>query len=136
MSNAKGEKFFVQEVPVNQNRFSQEEAKKYMTVEQFESCKVPSSYIKLECNRISGEKPKFVMPTLSNYTKEALADAIGEVREQMKSLEKLEGVYKQALTGRWKQEELERIEEEQKAKEAKTKATTSTTTSAKKQPKK
>lgn len=117
-NEAKGEKFQVTEVTVNQERFSQEEAKKYMTTAQFEACKLPSSYVKLSCNRIQGTKPEFKMPTLSNYTKQGLADQIGDIRERIKLLEKEEGIYVEALKARWRQEKIEAEEAEAKKKEA------------------
>lgn len=45
-------------------------------------------------------KYKFEMPELGNATQEFLIDELGELGETIKALEKLQGVYKEALKAR------------------------------------
>lgn len=54
----------------------------------------------LKCSRLAGEKKQFKMPDLSNATPGGLVDMLGELREEIADLKKLEGIYKSALEAR------------------------------------
>lgn len=54
----------------------------------------------MKSTRIKGEKAKFTMPNLANATPGGLSDMLGKVREEIKDLKKLEGIYKTALAAR------------------------------------
>lgn len=60
-------------------------------------CAVESKVAQIKTTRIRGKKADFVMPNFANATPSGLVDMLGEVREQMADLKKLEGLYKEAL---------------------------------------
>src|SRR5690606_39693568 len=55
-----------------------------LTPEQLLECTKTITFNQIKCNRITGEKPKFKMPDLSNATPTGLVDMLGDVREQIK----------------------------------------------------
>ena len=52
-------------------------------------------------------KPKSRMPNLDNATPGAIVDWLGGVRDEMKTLKKLEGYYKEGLMARIDEDEIE-----------------------------
>jgi len=56
--------------------------------------------VTMKTPRVNGKKANFVMPNLANATPGGLVDMLGKVREEMKDLKKLEGIYKEAIAAR------------------------------------
>lgn len=102
MAIIKGEKFEAMTVPVSQDRIDSNKVKELLTPEQLLGVVKTITFTQIKCARHTGEKPKFVMPNFGNATPEGLVDMLGEVREQIKDLQKLEGLYKDALDARLK----------------------------------
>jgi hypothetical protein len=102
MAIIKGENFEAMIVEVNQDRLDNDKIRELLTPEQLLECTKTVTFNQIKCNRITGEKPKFKMPDLSNATPTGLVDMLGDVREQIKDLQKLEGIYKDALSARLK----------------------------------
>jgi len=100
MSRIKGEKFVVEKTESSQDRISPDAVRELLTPEQIMKVTKTINIVTLKSTRIDGTKPKFKMPNLENMTPSGLADLLGEVREQIKDLEKLEGIYKEALKAR------------------------------------
>ena len=98
-----GEKFVANKTTSTQERISSDAVREVLTPEQLKRVINVLDVTQLRVTRISGEKAKFKMPNLSNATKEGLVDMLGEVREQMADLKKLEGIYKEALEARLKE---------------------------------
>lgn len=102
MSTVTGESFEALVMKVTQERLDSEKIKELLDPEQLRSVTKVIEFAQIKCNRINGDKPKFKVPNLANATPEGLVDMLGEVREQMKDLKKLEGIYKEALEARMK----------------------------------
>lgn len=51
-------------------------------------------------SRHTGKQKKFEPPNLANATLQGLIDMLGQTREDKKDLEKLEGIYKDAIEAR------------------------------------
>lgn len=96
----KGEKFKVEVKSVSQDRFDKELASKYLTEEQLKASHKTITFDQMKTKRHAGDAAQFRMPNLANATVGGLVDMLGDVREEMKILKKLEGVYKQALAAR------------------------------------
>lgn len=93
--NPKGEHFTLAVITVNQERFSSELAKTFLTADQIKKCYNAISFVTYKSPRINkAEKPKFTPPNLSNMTLEGAIDMLGQVREQKSEAKKLEGIYK------------------------------------------
>jgi hypothetical protein len=96
----RGEVFEARITEVNQDRLDNNAVKELLTEEQLKSVTKTISFKQMRVTRISGEKPEFKMPNLDNATPEGLVDMLGDIKEQIKDLEKLEGIYKTALEAR------------------------------------
>lgn len=102
MAYAIGEKFIAEKSTSSQERISKDLAEANLTAEQLQSIKQVISVTQLRVKRKDGiePKPEFQMPNLANATPGGLCDMLGDVREQIKDLQKLEGIYKEALEAR------------------------------------
>lgn len=96
----KGEKFEMMTSEVVQVRLDNDKVKEILTAAQLKECSKEVRFMQIKTVRYEGSKPKFKMPNFANATPEGLTDMLGEVREQIKDLQKLEGLYKEALTAR------------------------------------
>lgn len=105
MQSIKGEQFTATFEQVSQDRISSDKVREILPPEDLPKVIQTVSYTQIKSKRFSGDKPAFQMPNLSNATPEGLADMLGEVREQIKDLQKLEGIYKQALEARVRAQE-------------------------------
>lgn len=113
-----GETHQAEIVDVTQVRLDGDAVKKFLGEEKTKELSKEISYKMLKTNRLQGDKPKFEMPKLDNATPSFLIDELGKVREQIKHLEKYEGIYKEALMGRIRKEEKEAAEAKAKAAES------------------
>lgn len=95
-----GEEFTVTFIAVDQDRINSEAVRELLTPEQLKTVMKTISFEQIKTTRHKGEKPKFQMPNLENATPTGLVDLLGQTREQIKDLEKLEGIYKEALKAR------------------------------------
>lgn len=111
----RGETHQVEIVDVTQVRLDGDAVKKFLGEEKTKEFSKEVSYKMLKTGRLTGDKPKFEMPKLDNATPSFLIDELGKVREQIKHLEKYEGIYKEALQGRIRKEEKEKAEAAAKA---------------------
>lgn len=103
MKYIRGENFEGVQTEVNQERLDTDSVRAILTPDQLEACTKTLSFTQIKVERKDkSKKPKFQMPNLANATPEGLMDMLGDVREQMKDLKKLEGIYKDALEGRLK----------------------------------
>lgn len=100
----KGEVFMLEVLKVLQDRISSDEVRALLSVEDLRKVTKTISMEQMKTKRYVGEKADFKMPNLANATPEGVIDMLGEVREQMKGLEKLEGIYKEWLKA-WLREE-------------------------------
>lgn len=101
----KGEFFEMMTVPVVQVRLDSDKVKETLTAEQLKACSKEIKYDQVKTSRVNGKKRDFVMPNLANATPGGLVDMLGDVREQIKDLQKYEGIYKDALAARLKAEQ-------------------------------
>ncbi len=74
---------------------------------KFKACKKTIDFDMTKTKRKVGKKRDFVNPNLANATASGLVDLLGQVREEMSDLKKLEGIYKTALDARIALEKLE-----------------------------
>lgn len=101
MAEITGEKFTAKIITVHQDRVDTAAVKELLG-EDVKKVMKTISMEQLKCSRHSGEKRAFRMPNLANATPEGLVDMLGDVREQIADLKKLEGIYKEALSARLK----------------------------------
>lgn len=94
-----GEKYDAVLLQSSSTRIVADLVREMLTPEQVEKVSKTSDMNTLKTQLKKGApKPEpFKTPNLSNATPEGLVDMLGEVREQMKTLKKLEGIYKAAL---------------------------------------
>lgn len=100
MAIVAGEKFEAMIVEVSQDRLDNDKVRSTLTAQQLLECTKTITFSQTKLNRISGKKSEFRMPNLANATPEGLVDMLGDIREQMKDLKKLEGIYATALAAR------------------------------------
>lgn len=103
----KGEEFDTQITTVTQERLDGDAVKMlldemlqkgHITNEQKAACFKSIKFRTISTKRIDPSKaPPFSMPNLSNATPAGLIDMLGNVRENAKTLKKLEGIYKTKL---------------------------------------
>lgn len=101
------EDFSLNIVPTSQDRINSDMVREILTPEQLKKCMKTIEFDTFKTTRIKGEKPKFQMPNLGNATIPGLIDMLGKVREEIKDLQKLEGIYKEAVGARIEAEEKE-----------------------------
>lgn len=106
----KGEKFVLNETTTPRVTISADLVREHFAKDPETLAKLTSTteVTAVKTTRISGEKKKFVMPNLANATPGGLVDMLGEVREEKKDLEKLEGIYKEAIAARQRMLEAEK----------------------------
>ena len=102
MATCRGEKFEMMTSTVLQDRINSDAVRELLSPEDVLKVTKTIEMTQVKTSRYAGEKAKFVMPNLSNATPEGLVDMLGELREAKKDLEKLEGIYKNALMARLK----------------------------------
>ena len=102
-----GELFTVNIDHVEQERLAGEAVKAYVGEEVFQKLKKVIDFDVISTKRKAGKKPDFVMPNLSNATASGLIDMLGSIREEIKDLQKKEGICKEALKARLELEEQE-----------------------------
>lgn len=100
MAVIRGEMFEAMSSETAQDRIDSSKVRALLTQEQLDTVMKTITFTTVKTSRYSGEKAKFTMPNLANATPEGLVDMLGEVREQIKDLQKLEGIYKDALAAR------------------------------------
>lgn len=105
MAVTRGEKYEAMTSEVSQDRIDADAVRALLSPEDVLKVTKTITFAQIKTNRHTGEKPKFVMPNLANATPEGLVDMLGETREQIKDLQKLEGIYKEALQARLKTED-------------------------------
>lgn len=96
----KGEKFLLTITSQDQDRISSDKVRELLTAEQVREVTNTITMKVMKTDRHEGTKAKFVMPTLGNATLGGLVDMLGETREQIKDLQKYEGIYKDAINAR------------------------------------
>ena len=103
-----GEFFTVNVTRQTQVRLDSDAVKALLTEEQLRQCSKEISFDVMKTTRTTGKKRDFVMPNFANATPQGLADMLGDVREQIKDLQKYEGMYKEALSARIKADAAEK----------------------------
>lgn len=103
-----GEKFSLDIVHTYQDRMDSDKIKDFFGPDKIKEYMKTIDFDTYKTTRIAGDKPKFQMPNLANATISGLIDMLGQVRDEKKDLEKLEGIYKDAIAARIKAEEAEK----------------------------
>ena len=98
--STKGETFELTITDEYQDRINADKVRALLTPEQVKQVTNTIQMKKLSTKRHTGKKPDFVMPTLGNATLEGLVDMLGKTREEIKDLQKYEGIYKDAIKAR------------------------------------
>lgn len=95
----KGEKYSAILLQSSTTRIVPDLVRQLLDPEQIEKVSKTSDIntLKTQLNNKADKRPPFRPPNLSNATPEGLADMLGQVREEMKELKQLEGLYKAAL---------------------------------------
>lgn len=100
-----GEVFQLTINDVAQERLNTEKVKSKLTPAMLKECTDVVTFQQYRTKRLAGTKEAFKMPNLENATPSGLIDMLGDVREQIADLKRLEGIYKTALEARLKKEE-------------------------------
>lgn len=95
-----GEEFDALREEVEQERVDTVKVRQLLGDRVGEVLKVISFYKMSISRKDKSKSPTFIPPNLSNYTNAGLIDHLGKVREQIKLLEKEEGILKAALDAR------------------------------------
>jgi hypothetical protein len=95
-----GEEFDAMRIEVNQDRVDTAKVRELLGSRVGEVMKTITFYQTKIARKDESKVPKFTPPNLSNYTMAGLIDHLGKVREQIKLLEKEEGIVKAALEAR------------------------------------
>lgn len=107
-----GEEFFAVTEEKTRTGISADLARQLLTPEQIASISTTTSYVEVSCKRLdSSKKPEFTIPNLSNATPKGLTDMLGQTREEISQLKKLEKVYKEALLVYFGEQVNENVEE-------------------------
>lgn len=101
-----GEKFVATLMTITQDRIDADAVRATLTPEQLREVVRTIEMEQMRVKAILPEKTKFVAPSFANATPGGLADMLGDVKEQIKVLEKMEGLIKEALKARWPEEPL------------------------------
>ncbi len=101
MTILSGEDFEMLIQDVTQERLDSEKVRSLLTQEQLQQVYKTIEFKQFKTARKDKKKkPTFRMPNLANATPEGLVDMLGKVREEIKELQKLEGIYKETLQAR------------------------------------
>lgn len=100
MAVIQGEEFDALREEVSQDRVDTAKVRELLGTRISEVMKTISFTVTKIVRRDPTKAPMFTPPHLANYTNSGLIDHLGKVREQIKILEKEEGIVKAALDAR------------------------------------
>lgn len=104
VESVQGEKYMFKQLTVVQDRLDTAAVRDLLSPEDLRNVTTTITMTQLKGTALQKVATKFEMPSLANATPAGLADMLGDVREEIKVLKKLEGIYADALKARWPEE--------------------------------